>query len=73
MKKNTKTLIELAGTMTAKEFTNYLDLKRINWMWEDCDNIGDYNEGRCTIHVDSVDTGFWFENGEFVESYELCF
>lgn len=60
-------VIEKAKAMSATEFTELLDTKAIPWIWDDCDNILDYNEGRCVINIIPTDYNVWFEDGEFVD------
>jgi hypothetical protein len=70
-----KELIEFleyeAHSLTATEFCGMLDNKDIPWVWDDCDNILDYNEGRCVIEIIELGRMFWFENGKFVEEFEI--
>lgn len=70
-----KTLIEKletkAKTLSATEFCIMLDKKDIPWMWDECENILDYNEGRCVVEIIELGMMYWFEDGEFVESFEM--
>lgn len=55
----------LAETMSATEFIIELDNRKIDWSFEDCDNILDYNEGDCNIMVD--DMIYCFSDGELLD------
>ncbi len=55
----------LAETMNAKQFTDELDNRGIHWMFEECDNVLDYNEGDCLMRVE--DMYYSFSNGELVD------
>lgn len=70
MKKGYLKILANAKTMTAQQFADFLDKKDIPWIWDECDNILNYNEGRCVIDV--IESGFnvWFEKGRFVEIYK---
>lgn len=72
-----KELIEFleyeAHSLSAIEFCSMLDKKSIPWCWDDCDNILDYNEGRCVIEIIELGRMFWFEDGEFVEEFEVSY
>jgi hypothetical protein len=70
MKKNLLNIIGKAKKLTADEFTKFLDKKNVLWIWDDCDNILNFNEGRCVIDV--IDSGYsvWFEDGELIEIYK---
>lgn len=68
-----KKILEKAKKMKASEFTKFLDEKNVPWIWDDCDNILDYNEGRCVIDVIELGRMFWFEDGEFVEEIEMSY
>jgi hypothetical protein len=58
-------ITSLAETMSATEFVIELDNRDIHWMWEDCDNVLNYNEGDCNIMVD--DMIYQFSNGELLD------
>ena len=70
MKKSYLKILEKAKKMKASEFAKFLDEKNVPWIWDECDNILDYNEGRCVIDV--IESGFnvWFEEGELIEIYK---
>jgi len=70
MKKSYFKILEKAKMMNANQFAEFLDEKDIPWIWDECDNISNYNEGRCVIDV--IESGFnvWFEKGKFVEIYK---
>jgi hypothetical protein len=72
-----KELIEFleyeAHSLSAIEFCSMLDKKSIPWCWDDCDNILDYNEGRCVIEIIELGKLYWFEDGEFVEEFEVSY
>ncbi len=62
-----------AHSLSAIEFCSMLDKKSIPWCWDDCDNILDYNEGRCVIEIIELGKLYWFEDGEFVEEFEVSY
>lgn len=62
-----------AHSLSATEFCIMLDKKDIPWIWNECDNILDYNEGRCVVDIPELGKMYWFENGEFVEEIEKEF
>jgi hypothetical protein len=59
-----------ANSLTASEFTMMLDKKDIPWVWDDCDNMLDLNDGKSVIEVIEIGRLFWFEDGEFVDIFE---
>ena len=59
-----------ANSLTANEFTMLLDKKDIPWIWDECDNILDYNDGRCVIEIIELGRMFWFDDGELVDIFE---
>ena len=72
-----KKLIEFleyeAHSLSATEFCYMLDKKNIPWVWDDCDNILNYNEGRCVVEVIELGRMYWFEDGEFVDEIEMSY
>jgi hypothetical protein len=48
-----------------------LDKKDIPWCWDECENLLDYNEGRCIIEAIELGKMYWFEDGKFVEEIEI--
>ena len=58
-------ITSLAETMSATEFIIELDNRDIHWMWEDCDNVLDYNEGDCNIMVG--DMVYQFSDGKLMD------
>jgi len=61
----------LAETMSATEFVIELDNRGIDWGFEDCDNILDYNEGDCNISIG--DMMYQFVDGELLDVTEVTF
>jgi hypothetical protein len=59
-----------ANSLTASEFTMMLDKKDIPWVWDDCDNMLDLNDGKCVVEIIEIGRLFWFEDGEFVDIFE---
>ena len=55
----------LAEMNSATEFAIELDNRGIDWSFEDCDNMADYNEGNCNIMVD--DMIYQFSDGELMD------
>ena len=70
MKKNLLNIVGKAKKLTATQFTAFLDEKKVIWTWDECDNILNYNEGRCVIDVIESGYSVWFENGELVDIYK---
>lgn len=72
-----KKMIELleyeAHSLSATEFCIMLDTKDIPWVWDECDNLLDYNEGRCVVEVIELGRMYWFEDGKFVEEIEMSY
>ena len=60
-----------AHSLTANEFCMMLDRKNIPWVWDECENLLNYNEGRCVIEIIELGRMFWFEDGKFVEEFEI--
>ena len=58
-------ITSLAETMSATEFAIELDNQGIEWTYDECDNVLDYNEGDCSIMVD--DMIYQFSNGELLD------
>jgi hypothetical protein len=48
-----------------------LDKKDIPWCWDECENLLNYNEGRCVIEIIELSRMYWFEDGSFVEEIEI--
>ncbi len=61
-------ITSLAETMSATEFTIELDNQNIDWWFEECDNIMDYNEGDCLITIG--DMSYQFSDGKLTDVYE---
>ncbi len=72
-----KELIEFleyeAHSLSAKEFCSMLDTKDIPWIWDECENLLDLNEGRCVVEVIELGRMYWFEDGKFVEEIEMSY
>ncbi len=47
-----------------------LDKKDIPWIWDECDDMLDLNDGKCVVEVIELGRLFWFEDGEFVDIFE---
>jgi hypothetical protein len=62
-----------AHSLSAIEFCYMLDKKDIPWVWDECENLLNYNEGRCVIEIIELGRMFWFEDGEFVEECEISY
>jgi hypothetical protein len=60
-----------AHSLTASEFCGMLDNKNIPWVWDDCENILDSDEGRCVIEIIELSRMYRFEDGSFVEEIEI--
>ena len=60
-----------AHSLSATEFCYMLDKKDIPWVWDECENLLNYNEGRCVIEIIELGMMYWFEDGEFVEEFEI--
>ena len=61
----------LAETMDVTTFTNELDNRNIHWMFEECDNIMDPNDGDCLITVE--DMMYSFSDGKLDYVSEIIF
>jgi hypothetical protein len=46
-------------------------MKEIPWVWDDCENILDCDEGRCVIEIIELSRMYRFEDGSFVEEIEI--
>ncbi len=55
----------LAETMNATEFIIELDNRKIDWSFDECDNLLDYNDGNCNIIID--DMAYLFSDGELLD------
>jgi hypothetical protein len=64
-------ITSLAETMSATEFAIELDNQGIEWAFEECDNILDYNEGDCMITIG--DMVYQFVGGDLLDVYEREF
>jgi hypothetical protein len=60
-----------AHSLSATEFCIMLDKKDIPWCWDECENLLNYNEGRCVIEIIELSRMYWFEDGSFVEEIEI--
>lgn len=49
--RNSESIVEIASSLNAVEFTKFLDTEEIFYELLDCDNIMDYNDGFYNIVV----------------------
>ena len=68
MKSLKNTLIKAAKNLTTVEFTEMLnnEYPKLLWIYEDADNLLDYNQGNFNIYVFKAETQLWFYDGVLV-------
>ena len=57
-----KTINTLAETMNANDFINELETRKVEFEFDNIDNVMDYNDGMVNVIVN--DTAFLFVDGE---------
>ena len=57
-----KTINTLAETMNAEAFINELETRKVDFEFDNIDNVMDYNDGMVNVIVD--DSAFLFIDGE---------
>jgi hypothetical protein len=64
--KNSKSLVEIATSLNAKGFADFLDHEKIFYEILDCDNVFDYNDSYFNILVSNPADGTSIEGENFL-------